>query len=252
MLYYGCGVDTTGEDTDPPAAPILIEKSSEIIVVETGIDAIPEWDWIRIEWRRGSEEDLAGYEIWRLWEDDTTENGEMNGFTQRDIVSLEELLPGESQYFYDQDPQVAPSTLTGFGRGYLYYLRAYDTEYNLSETSDTAYYKLLPKPINVYFDTTGTDTINCSYPFNPGVSFNYFIRVLRHPDNTVMWLKSEYNLADPFKAAYNNNGQAQPLTTGTYKLRIDVIPIYLDSPDIFPDVIRYSGGESKWYIFEIE
>ena len=241
LICCGCGEDTTGEDITPPSPPILVEKGDESSILESGIDAVPEGDWIRIEWYLNIEDDLAGYEIWRVAEDDTGETGEINDFLQIIVLSMEELTSTELLYHIDRDPQIEPDPDTGFGRGVYYYICAFDQSGNVSSPSDTTYYKLLPKPINVHFDTTEVYTISCSYPFITAGPIYFTIRVIDLSGNSYKWLNISTFYNDPFSIVYND----EPLETGDYSLRIDVTPYSLDGPGL------YSGAESNWHYFSI-
>ena len=181
LLIISCAQESDEEDTSSPASPQIISKSVEWAQIETGIDAVPEGNWIYMEWHANQEEDLEGYQIWRRGEDDTVDT-----YLLLDILPLTLLYDPANPEYTDMSPEVAPNPLTGEARGYYYYLTAYDKNGNQSLPSDTIYYKLMRKPIAVFLDAE-YDTVKWSYPYNVGYDVEFVIRVFRMDNGNYVW-----------------------------------------------------------------
>jgi len=240
LMVFSCGEDTIDEDITAPMPPELVEKSVEYAMVENGIDAVPGGNWIYLQWDPNTEDDLAGYQIWRMAEDDTNQT-----FLLLQNLSLTQLTSIEQPEFTDMSPEVAPNPFTGFGRGYYYYITAYDDMGNQSAASDTAYYKLLKKPQSLSVDAD-LDTVRWSYPIAPEEDVYFVLRIVRVPSGDYVWITRYYNFQDPFAVPYNFDGSAIGfMGSGKYYFRVDVS--YLtDYGDL------YNGAESNLLYYTVE
>ena len=239
FLCFSCGQDTSSEDISPPEAPIWCEKSVEYAEIETGIDAVPQGNWIYLEWEPNTDEDLAGYQVWRMAEDDTTET-----FQLLQILTLTQLTNPNQPNFTDMSSEVAPDPSTGFERGYYYSLNAFDDLGNQSSFSDTIYYELLRKPQSLSIDA-GLDTVRWSYPVLPEQDVYFVIRIVRAFSGDYVWLAKYYVYQEPFAVLYNFDEGAGLMGIGEYYMRIDVS--YMNTVDEL-----YNGAESNLYYFTIQ
>ena len=112
------------EDVTPPNPPILIPHGDDADTVETGIDAVPEGNWIYLEWRGNTEGDLAGYIVYR----DTLPTPAFFPLTQ--------LI--QDTFYLDQNVTL--------GITYFYTVTAVDSAGNESTRGNTVQYALKPKP----------------------------------------------------------------------------------------------------------
>jgi len=239
LLMLSCAKETSEEDISAPASPQMIDKSVEWAQLEAGIDAVPEGDWIYLEWEANQEEDLEGYQIWRMAEEDTAET-----YTLLEILPLSQLMEPEAPEYTDMSPEAAPDPQTGEGRGYYYYLTAYDQTGNQSLPSDTVYYKLMRKPIAVNI-AVNLDTIRWSYPYNLDYDVDFAIRVFRADNGYYIWSVKYSGGQDPYAVKFNYNGSANYMGMGDYLLRVDIMPKFILEE-------KYSGAESNYYYFTVE
>ncbi len=239
FIIFSCAEDTLDNDIVAPAPPEFIQKSVEFAQIETGIDAVPQGNWIYLEWVPNTEEDLEGYEIWRRFEDDSSQS-----FTLLEILPLTQIFDPQNPQYTDRSPEIAPDPLTGQERGYYYYLTAYDENGNISIPSDTVYYRLMRKPVSVSFNAN-YDSVQWSYPYNIQYDIEFVIRLYKEIANTYIWLARYSGGQDPYSVKYNFDGSSGLMGAGEYWLRVDVMP-QLDQGD------KYSGAESQQYNFTIQ
>jgi hypothetical protein len=134
LLVIAASFTSSCEDETPipaPARPIFVNKSSDSSRVLLGIRrALPgdqnvsNPDGIFIQWRRNSERDLGGYEIYRSSE---SSNGRPVNFQKIGIVAA----GGRNDTSYVDGPNLSP-TIT-----YAYRLKAYSRSNSLSAFSDS-------------------------------------------------------------------------------------------------------------------
>lgn len=239
MLLSSCGKNSDVDDVDPPAPPEMIVKSVEFAQNETGVDAVPDGDWIFFEWEPNNEEDLEGYEVWRRPEADS-----LQVYQLIDILSLTQMSNADEPDYFDRTADVAPDPNTGEARGFYYYVTAYDGSGNISASSDTVYYKLLRKPLAASIDSTSS-TVRWSYPYNLEMDVKFIIRVTRKTTGQYIWLAQVGSGQDPYAVDFNFDGTALLMGAGDYYLRIDVTPsIIYDN--------KYSGAESQLHEFTVQ
>jgi len=137
------GEDTLGTDTTPPDKPDLIEHLNDTGDIDifgdtlnyynisgnemNGIDALPEGDWIRIQWEHPLDNDLDYAQIFRFSLQDFI-------ITKIDSISF----PHQDEYIDKYGSLI--------GKDWFYFIKMFDTSGNFS-VSDTVCYNLLNKPI---------------------------------------------------------------------------------------------------------
>lgn len=229
IVAIGCGEDSEDTDIKPPAAPTMKPRSIESNYDETGIrpeasESASDY-WIRIEWYPNSEEDLAGYLVYRRSENETE-------FPETSLgnLTLGQNFPAdEDPYYSDYDtPVLKPDEFTGDSRGYYYAVRAYDQMNNLSDLSALAYYRLIPNPGG--FAVTSADSgvyyLEWTYESGPDIIDYYMIRVW--DKNTEqpqpMWWKKYRDWGSELSVLLNDDGTAEPFVSGTdYVWKLSVV-----------------------------
>lgn len=234
-LLAGCSKGLDG-DTTPPEAPVLLRSPPDTSARERGIDAVPEGDWIRIEWVLGREEDLAGYEIYRRDEDQMVDSL---------IVSLpiEDVTPVSADTVFWRDKTV------NFYIRYIYRMKAFDRSGNRSSYSDTVDYKLLPK-VDPEKPSGEIEERKPEFQFQWGEGASwisaYVIKLIDSEGNYV-WISDKRDdvrgYGEPATITYNVDRKAisDSLASGTYWWRVDVIG---SEPRC--------GSESEWMEFSVK
>jgi hypothetical protein len=227
-LVAGCGQDSEDADTTPPVAPVLKPRSLDSLYAETGIrpepGTTPREYFIRIEWYRNREEDLAGYYVYRRGELATE-------FPQTPLDNLivgQDISPYEDPHFIDYDTEnLAPDEMTGETRGYYYAVQAYDQLGNVSDFSASAYYRLIANPQNlaVTSPSPGQHYLEWTYEGGPDVFYDYFmIRVWDEETGQRAWHMKYTAFGSTHSVALNANGTAEPFISGRrYVWKLSVI-----------------------------
>ena len=226
------------EDPDPPLRPVWVEKSILLAIDETGIRPYAEGDGIVLEWHPNSENDLAGYKLYRASDDIK------NKFEK--IADINAFTVGGADTFYIDD-------LINFNTDYFYYLKAYDQADNLSLPSDTLRYNLIPKvnPSLPYGAISNSQPNFEWYDFS-SATFQYVIRVETFLSREVIWISQfpKPNYTDFLqRIAYNSDGTAKipSLEQGTtYQWCIKAITL------VDNDNFDIGGSLSNWVYFSIE
>ena len=133
------GEDTLGTDTTPPDKPDLIEHLNDTGDIDifgdtlnyynisgnemNGIDALPEGDWIRIQWEHPLDNDLDYAQIFRFSLQDFI-------ITKIDSISF----PHQDEYIDKYGSLI--------GKDWFFFIKMFDTSGNFS-VSDTVCYYLL-------------------------------------------------------------------------------------------------------------
>jgi hypothetical protein len=209
-LMLGCASEEVAVDMDPPNQVQIIPHSADTVLVEQGIDALPEGNYIYLSWEQNLATDLAGYRVYRrAHEDEPT-----------DFMLIADLEKDETEY-EDRDPVVAPDQVTGLTTGFSYRVSAYDESGNEGSLSEEVYYKLLLKPdlSDPWLDQAGLH-LQWSYDTSAPDPVDYFvIRLFREIDNQwyPFWLTT-YQLFSPLEVVYSD-----PIDDGTYRYQVDVI-----------------------------
>ena len=144
LFIWACaGEDSLGTDTTPPDEPHMIPHLGDTGDIDifgdtlnyyniygnemNGIDALPEGDWIRIQWDHPLDNDLDFAQIFRFSLQD-------NVVTKIDSISF----PHQDEYIDKYGSLI--------GKDWFYFMKMFDTSGNFS-ISDTVCYSLLNKPV---------------------------------------------------------------------------------------------------------
>ena len=142
LLFINCsGKETLGVDTTPPERVYLIPHlgdTGDSIYVNgirlndrnNGIDAVPDNNWLRIQWYPATDPDLDYLKVYRFGDDAPT--------TFVDSLSRAQILTNQ---FVDNRLHLSNPV----GQTWFYFVKGYDQFGNFS-ISDTVSYKLLEKP----------------------------------------------------------------------------------------------------------
>jgi len=239
LFFNACGKNL--EDPDPPARPEWMPKSLPYDTTETGIDAIPESDYIVLEWYTGNEDDLNTYRIYR-----TSRKIENKYDLLEEVPS--DLMAGSINTYLDESVSI--------GTSYFYFLRAVDQAGNLSPRSDTIEYKLVTKvnlrePVNV----TITDVKPTFKWSDVGTAASeYVIRVEQLNPIQVIWLSalSRRGYTDEIQSIKYGTENTfyltqEELSRGVnYRWRIDAVATFNREGD------EVAGSESNWGYFRIQ
>lgn len=231
LAWVGCerGSD---RDTIPPAPPVALPSSEPISSDEQGIDAVPEWDWIRLEWWVGPEEDLAGYEIYRRREDEAVDSLIV-------VLPIEEIS-GDVAFYEDDGIDLHVR--------YFYTIKAFDEADNISTVSDTLTYMLLSK-LRPDQPRGETDDRMPEFVFHwgddPSAILHYVVKVTDATGTTYLWISDlvlPEGYGKPGQIVYNVDGNAtsDSLASGVYRWRVDGVGSE-----------EYSGCESRWMPFKV-
>lgn len=225
------------EDPDPPAAPMWVAKSSPCDTVERGIDAVPEDDFIQLEWHPNKEDDLGGYRIFRA-----------DSAVDRKFVLIADVgdISGGALDTMYTDMNVKVNV------NYFYYMVAYDLSGNVSKASDTIRYRLIPKPVPVSPSGFTRDAVPF-FKWNDfsHYAYDYVIKIENTLNKKVIWI---FRLIRPNyagfeqKVIYNKDWKAleDSLKRGViYRWRVDAIAEEVGDIDI-------AGAESSWEYFEVK
>ncbi|MCC7430088.1 hypothetical protein IT568_04515 [bacterium] len=255
-FFTACGTDAD-KDTIPPQKPLIVDKSADTSGVETGIDAVADGDWIRVEWFQNQEEDVKGYTVYR--------SKKSGGFTQLTNISAEEIenidsliinkgLPNQeikNIVFFNDSLTIDTTETLETGVIYKYYVRAFDKTGNVSASSDTISYQLEEKPVGVSplgsYDNTQPVF---RWFWNPNYFSSYVLKITDEFGNYI-WIFEEVpgTFGQEYLVEFNKDGKAKinELETGKrYIWRVDGVGVVnLKNGKVF------SGAESNWKRFTI-
>lgn len=273
LLTGGCEIPP--EDVNPPSSPEMVGKSLPYDLQEKGIDAeyYDGQHQIKIEWNRVSDIDLKGYNIYRS-EGITGDSLHLKEPSQFQVVGSINLPDDPDNIFYDPEPGLEWNLL----KTYFYFVRSVDNADNLSEPSDTVYYKLLdpPKPVS----PPGIDSL--AIPSGSDITFEWYPTITRYfytfyfnirlqdlgdfSDIQTIWTcllfkfygdETETITFDYFTDENNIPGEVEDymfdttysdeLPPGLYRWKVKGIETV--EGDSLMDI---SSGESGWKYFEVE
>ncbi|MFH1007195.1 MAG: hypothetical protein V1800_06805 [Candidatus Latescibacterota bacterium] len=233
LFLTGCE-RVSDRDRIPPDPPVIVPASAGISPVEQGIDAIPDWDWIHLEWWVGSEEDLAGYEIYRRMEGEFVDSLVA-------VLLIQEISGDVAAY---EDEEVA------LRKRYFYTIKAFDEANNASTASDTLTFRLLSKviPDQPRGDITGRIPEFVFQWGDDAASIIYYLVKVKDVSDNYLWISDpEQGIAreyeNPGSMVYNADGTAasDSLDPGVYYWRVDAI-----------GTEEYSESESRWTRFVVQ
>jgi len=223
LLVSSCGKDIDNIDEEGPSRPNFKAKSLDSEFEEQGIDAVSDGDYIRIEWKPNTEQDLEGYKLFR---------GESSNIDSSWIELTNDLDLNDSSYT-DRDFSLLSES------NWYYRLSAYDGNENDSDTSIVIRYKLLYKP-NISLeklDNNGNIRVTVIYQGELG-SISYILRFYEDAELISVYPIEElineptryfeYNLEDDLGIPNNINN---------LRLRVDVSPN--------PNSYNFEGSESE-------
>lgn len=248
------------EDPYPPASPVFVEKTTPADLIEKGIGANfrntanPNQNSIILMWHPNSEDDIAGYNIYRAIETLDT----LAQFENILSIDLSSTLPGQDTFYVDTEVSTR--------KRYLYYIESEDLSGNNSQPSDTISYKLLTKP-HPFSIPEGTTTQNLVFHWEEEQSMadypqNSVIRINNEANETVWVCMFQYPFNDySFNFAPNGsnvneenviafNGISGYLSPGRYFWKVEALRMgngITTDPDI--DI---AGCESEWVEFILE
>jgi len=211
-----CSCETGDPEVDIPQTPILHPQTS----------SIPQQNAIRIEWDLVTEDDLAGYNIYRAM------SSEEEDF--RIIATVSE----QDSHYEDTDLET--------GVEYYYRISAFDDLGNESDKSDPVHYTLLEKPIPVQpADQAVIDAVPDFVWLGVSGTSSYTIHVQsRAPGLETwedIWSSDKVYPYQDLRKTYNDDGLALALLERgmTYRWRVD------------SSGGRYSGSQSRWQYFSV-
>jgi len=234
ILIFSCS-PTEPPESNPPQRVSLVPRSSDLAAIEKGIDAVPVFDAIQIQWHKLHDPDLSHYRVFR-------KGGNYNYFARIAEIDLETTSSQWDTTYLDiitvneeEDPR--------FNYEYLYFVRAVKNGLE-SVNSDTAKYLLWQKSVLTYPPNTEPLDSLLSWQF-PGDVDN--------PDSYILRIETDYPYLLHFARRlqpypYGDNDQTLNLnqlenppsfSTGIYRWRIDIVGT--DS--------TASGSESNWRTF---
>lgn len=208
ILMNGCAQEQIAVDTTPPGVIAFTPRNPDTTLVEQGIDAVPDGDYITMSWQASGANDLAGYRLYRRNED----------LVGADRVMIAELSKNSLEY-EDHDSVIAPDQTTGLSSGFSYWVTAFDASGNESGLSESAYYKLMPKP-ELNEPVLQGDTLSLSWTYDSSQNVDYFaVRLFRLSEGSwqPFWI-TVHELFYPLTVTYT-----EPLAAGTYRFQVDVV-----------------------------
>ncbi|MFZ0391175.1 MAG: hypothetical protein WAN36_12020 [Calditrichia bacterium] len=226
LLVWGCEDETN--KADPPGKVQLIAKTAEDAVQEHGIDAVPEFDAILLEWRPNSGADLSGYKIYR---------SRSSGQNYVSVAEINKQFGAPDTTWLDKNVQVENT--------YYYYVRAFDTFDQYGEPSDTVNYTLVEKPVALY---PINDIVTDSLPeirWDNAQTNDFIFRLQKEvaQDTLAYRIISQRSIKYNFPEVWTlaELGISVPLEPGRYFWRIDAVQVGVPK-----------GAESNWVSFRIQ
>ncbi len=243
LVFAAC--DNAGEPIVPEPGDVkMVEHyaSDDTLVVERGIDAVPESDGIYLSWYSLKNPNIIQYNIYRRKGSGSTSYFGLPYKT----IDLETASPGKDTTYIDDN----------FGTGlvlneyyYYYFVTATNSEGQESSAIDTLRYMLIDKP---ELDRPDGETYDTNVDGLPILFWN-FVEI---PDLYILRIENSFDqvhFIGIYQSNYDNNYQTLDLNNeekvpdlpdfpaGIYKWRID---------SIGPDE-DHSGAESNWKVFII-
>ena len=209
-----------------PSPVVLIPGTADTCFAEKGLDAVPEWDAIRIEWIPSTENEVTGYELYR-------------SSKKKGLYTLVARLVVSDSFFVDFGVSLY--------QRYYYYIVAVTDEGLKSDPSDTLDYELIKKATGL--DPVGK--ISNSIPIfswenpDPYAAPCYIIRLVEVASSKYIWfhvVPSHYSKRE--SVVFNVDGSAvvDSLAKGVdYQWRVDI-----RGPE------DHCGSESNWVTFSVE
>ncbi|MEJ2627246.1 MAG: hypothetical protein P8078_01620 [bacterium] len=200
-----------------PAPVVFVAKNADTSLKERGIDAVPDGDIVRLEWRENTEEIVDKYKVYRL---------------EEEAVKYSLVSVTADTIFEDND------VITH--KRYYYYVLAETDEGVTSDPSDTLNYLLLQKAVLLAPDSTvntAQPTFKWRDPNDPSYD-PYIIRVVNADSNKTIWISEiSSTYSEQEETIFNADSEAtvsQLTPEVNYIWRIDIVGN------------ERSGSESNW------
>lgn len=241
ILWISCSPESDSK-LPPPQQVVMVEKTTDLGVVEHGIDADTEKDGIFIEWFLLTDPDVESYNIYRRSKNQSL-------FSKIATINIKGIItPFDTTFSYVDDDNLR---LDDEDYVYYYYVTATNKDGVEGPKPDSltrTRYMLLSKPST--YDVQNTVTINeqpiFSCVFQGGIIPNYFIvRIEEDVTQNFVWARRFENSnldVDPsidLGSVLNPPAYQQGVY---YRWRIDAVG---------PDSL-YSGSESEWKSFQVQ
>ena len=213
-----------------PGRTYFVPNLSDTALVERGVDAVPETDGIYLVWFDIKSPDLRYFDIYRMQEGETY-------FRKIKSIDLATASPGTDTTYTDNSENLL------FNVYNYYYIKAVYKDGVEGQSSDTAAYKLMPKPVlsRPSGETiTGLPVFVWSFP--GVIPNNYILRIEEVITNKVVFVH-EFQVSEFFNEQsldLAKVNQPPEFNNGfTYRRRVD---------HVGTDAIT-SGSESMWSTF---
>jgi len=239
FFQMACNPNNEGK-LPPPAEVLMVDKFTDLGVIEHGIDAVPEKDGIYIEWYLLQDPDVTSYNIYRKSKNELI-------FSRLTSIPVENIIsPFDTVFSYIDSANIILDTSEFV---YYYYVTASNRDGVEGPVPDSLLkhrYMLNMKP-----ETQNINNINSgeqpvfSWDFlSEPVPYYFIIRIENEVADTLVWTRrfvnSELDRAIDFDLSTVSN---PPLfqSGSIYRWRIERVG---------PDSL-YSGSESKWKTFSV-
>jgi hypothetical protein len=234
IFIYIFSCSTNQEPELPvPEKVILVPHAPDTAAIEIGIDAVPEFDGIQVQWYDLNDFNVSTYTVYRKSESETF-------FREIKEIDLETASAGFDTTYIDGSVQ------QGLEKNiyYSYYVTATNKDDKEGPSSDTLRYLLLEKPeINRPNSETFTQNELPTFDWEfPGViPDNYILRIEDDFTKQIVFVRRfQVENYFPAQSIILATVENPPIfTTGIYRWRIDSI-----GPDD-----ETSGSESLWLSF---
>jgi hypothetical protein len=216
MVFYalfilgGCSREKIPADRIPPPTPEFVARSADTALVQQGIAAVANDNSILLPWQISPAEDLGGYRIYRQVDTVLAPPADMIA-----DLPITELAGDSVLYFTDGSPTLSPDS----GRGFFYWISAYDLSGNESSLSASAYYRLLPQPGSLAYANALPDSLTLSWNFTENLNqVAYFMVRLYYGDSDTAFWKEQHDQFSDFHVSHYGN-----LPAGVYRFKVDVV-----------------------------
>ncbi len=223
FIVFCCALHCDRQTTTPEPLAIrvmFVPASADTMVIERGIDAVPESDAIQLQWQRHN--GLSEYRLFRKSADELA-------------YRLLAVMTGQDSIYTDSDN-------IRLNVRYFYYLIAANYEGRATLPSDTVDYQLLPKPVNLA-QAFRQDTLLFHWqPAPQSLPDYYLLKLFDDATAQLIWLTQipSYQAIEE-KVVYNRDGRARMarLESGKqYRWRVDAV-----------GSVARCGSESQWQKF---
>lgn len=167
LSVQGCSPD---EKQSIPTRPGFVTKSEDTAYYDTGVRAVYGNQGIHLEWHPNTEEDLAGYKLYRTTETTILGTGEISPIN----FSLLKTIPLGSQKTQGLPDTLYEDLSIEFDQSYYYRLSAYSRSGGESVTSDASpNYKLLQLPYGLSATSGGVTSDPLPFPQDSILTFSW-------------------------------------------------------------------------------